>query len=104
MTTTETAEAPFGSWAIVELMGHRRLAGWVTEESRFGSPMLRIDIPGAGETRTTQYYGNQSIYCVTPTTEEIATAIAKRCQPAPVVACELPAPARPWDDDDGYPF
>lgn len=31
-------------WAIVELMGHVRLAGYVTEEERFGAKLGRIDI------------------------------------------------------------
>ncbi len=38
-------QAVFESWAVVELMGHVRMAGRVTEEERFGSKMGRIDIP-----------------------------------------------------------
>jgi hypothetical protein len=33
------------SWAIVELMGHVRIAGRVSEEERFGAKLGRIDIP-----------------------------------------------------------
>lgn len=33
------------SWAIVELMGHVRMAGRVSEEERFGAKLGRIDIP-----------------------------------------------------------
>ena len=32
------------TWAIVELMGHVRVAGFVTEEERFGVKLGRIDI------------------------------------------------------------
>ncbi len=35
-------------WAIVELMGHVKLAGKLTEEEKFGTKMGRLDIP-AGE-------------------------------------------------------
>lgn len=35
----------FEQWAIVELMGHVRVAGRVTEEEHFGSKLGRIDIP-----------------------------------------------------------
>lgn len=45
----------FESWAILELMGHRRLAGYVREITLAGAGMLRIDVPsycagGAGAT------------------------------------------------------
>lgn len=32
-------------WAVVELMGHVRIAGRLSEEERFGGKMGRIDVP-----------------------------------------------------------
>lgn len=32
-------------WAVVEIFGHRRHAGRIREEERFGTKMLRIDVP-----------------------------------------------------------
>lgn len=32
-------------WAVVELMGHVKLAGRLTEEEKFGTKMGRLDIP-----------------------------------------------------------
>lgn len=82
----------FEGWAIVELMGHRRLAGHVSQVEMFGVALLRIDIPGKpGKISATQFYGGGSIYCLTPTTEETASAFALRNQPAPVQRWELPA-------------
>lgn len=83
----------FDQWAILELMGHVRLAGKVTEESRFGVALGRIDIP-TGDGFTTQYFGGSSIYRLTPTTEEIARSVALRNQPEPVHRWELPAPSK----------
>jgi hypothetical protein len=84
----------YDGWAIVELMGHVRLAGRVTEESHFGVALGRIDIPtAAGDGYTTQYFGGASIYRITPTTEEIARSIAAHNQPQPVRSWELPQPA-----------
>src|SRR5262245_58226035 len=83
----------FDQWAILELLGHVKLAGRVTEEEHFGSKLGRIDIPMSGGSFTTQYFGGGSIYRITPTTEEIARAVALRNQPAPVHRWELPAPA-----------
>lgn len=83
----------FEDWAIVELMGHRRLGGFVRHCELFGASMLRIDVPSAakpGETHVTQYYAPTALYCVTPCTEEAALAVARLSQPAPVHRFELP--------------
>jgi len=78
-----TEPTTFEQWAILELMGHVKLAGLVTEEEHFGAKLGRIDIPN-GDGFTTQYFTGGSIYRLTPTTEEIARAVNR---------WELPAPA-----------
>lgn len=83
-------QARFDEWAILELMGHRRLAGRVTDAVIGGGAFLRIDIPGKNSRQTTQYYSPGSVYCITPTTEEIARAVAEQSEPAPVHRWELP--------------
>jgi len=97
-------ENSFEQWAILELMGHRRLAGKVTDAVIGGGAFLRIDIPGKDETQVTQYYSPGSVYCITPTTEEVARAVAEQCQPAPVYRWELPqleeAKVNPDADDE----
>lgn len=81
----------FREWAIVELMGHVRIAGLVTEEERFGAKLGRVDIPTA-DGFVTQYFNGSSLYRLTPTTEEIARAVAASNQPTPVHRWELPRP------------
>ena len=83
-------ETNFDEWAILELMGHRRLAGKITDAVIGGGSFLRIDVPGDDEKWITQYYSPQSVYCITPTTEEIARIVAKQNQPEPVYRWELP--------------
>jgi hypothetical protein len=39
------SEAAFEGWAIVELMGHRRLGAYVRETELAGAAMLRLDVP-----------------------------------------------------------
>ena len=87
MTTTD--EPAFEGWAILELMGRRRLAGRLSEATIGGAKLIRIDIPlPTGE--VTQFYGGSAVYCITPTTEEIARRAAARLEsPAPVSAWEL---------------
>jgi hypothetical protein len=101
---TEHAKASFEGWVILELMGHRRLAGYLSEEVVGGTAFLRIDVPGQDTTiSATQFYSGSAVYCITPTTEEIARKVAASSQPAPVTAWDLrperALPARPHDED-----
>ena len=60
----------FEEWAIVEVMGHRRFAGLVTEQAIGGASFVRIDIPEARDLPAfTKLFGGSSIYCITPCTE-----------------------------------
>lgn len=108
MTTEPTK---LEAWAIVELMGHVKMAGRVTEEERFGAKMGRIDIPMQDGGFTTQYFGGGSVYRMTPTSEEVARAVAGRNQPAPIYAWEMPkqlpasaAPEHSQDEDEDDDF
>lgn len=89
MTTSE--EATFEGWAILELMGHRRLGGYVKEATVAGAGFLRIDVPGEDGPLATQFYSPSSVYCLTPTSEEAARTVAKGNQPQPVQRWELPS-------------
>lgn len=87
----------YTGWAVVELMGHRRIAGHVSEAAQYGTAMIRIDVPTEdGQPPITQFYGGNSIYCLSPVTEDVARAVARRNQPAPVSPYEiLPPKAMP---------
>lgn len=89
-------------WFIVELMGHRRLAGRVSEVTIAGAGFLRVDVPGdAGQADVaTQFFQPSSVYALTPTTEELARRVAKTCRPAPVSRFELPAETPPRSEPD----
>lgn len=82
------AEAkPFESWALVELFGHNRIAGLVTEAEIGGGKFIRVDVPAIGEARPlTKLYGPAAIYAITPLEKDTALALAKRIDPAPVQA------------------
>ena len=89
----------FEQWAVVELMGRVRMAGKVTEESRFGTALGRIDIP-QGDGFVTQYFGGSSVYRVSPCSEEAARAVAQYNQVEPVHSWELPARDVPLIEQD----
>jgi hypothetical protein len=82
-------ERTFEGWAVLELMGHRKVAGQVTPVEIAGAGFLRIDIPC--EPPATQFYAPASVYCLTPTTEALARELARNLSPAPVALYELPS-------------
>lgn len=97
MTGVSVSDTPFAEWAIVELMGHRRLAGYLSEVELAGKGFLRLDVP-TGEGSVTQLYNPASVYAITPTSEETARRVAAVSQPAPVQQWELPGAIEGVDD------
>jgi hypothetical protein len=113
MSETETQK--FEQWAIVEVMGHRRFAGMVSEQTIGGSSFVRVDVPAVtkGEETLaafTKLFGSGSIYCISPVSEEIARGLAARWQEAPISVYELPERKIPaledqteaWHDPEGW--
>jgi hypothetical protein len=80
----------FETWAIIELMGHRRLAGRVTEQQIAGEGFLRLDVPDGDGPGTTHYYRPGVVYGIHPTSEATARRIADLGRPTPVQRWELP--------------
>ncbi len=85
----------FEGWAILELMGHRKLGGYV----RMNGPLIRIDVHDEEKPIGTQWYGGHALYCLTPTTEAVAKRLARSCRPEPVTAYELALPEPRHDSD-----
>lgn len=104
--TNGTNGIDFKEWAILELMGHVKLGGIVTEVEMFGAKLGRIEVPTATGF-VTQFFGGGSVYRLTPTTEAIARLVAQSNAPAPINRWELPqlaaasgAPDPRGDDED----
>jgi len=95
---------PFKAWAILEIMGHRKYGGLVTEEQIAGVAFIRLDIPESdGQPAVTQFYQPASIYCLTPTTEATARAMGRRFRPEPVSRYEVPGLLAAAPEDDAIP-
>ena len=84
-----TAQDKFQAWAFLELMGHRKLAGFVQETEIASAKFLRIDVPTPDGKTITQLYAPASVYCITPTTEEMVRAWHQNNHVAPVSRYEL---------------
>lgn len=98
----------FEAFCIVEIMGHQVIAGKVSEETHFGVPLMRVDVPKSSRREGfTCYYGGNSIYKITPTTEDIVQAFVEKQDPEPIKPYMLALPTLAAkvdedDDDDGY--
>jgi hypothetical protein len=104
---TEKNQETFDQWAVVEVFGHKRVAGRVTEATIGGQSFVRVDVPGTDNVLAfTQFYGQGSIYCLTPTTEEIAREVARYSSIEPITPFELRALRAPVanEGDDKIPF
>lgn len=87
-------EKPAGMWAVVEIFGHQRIAGFLTEQVIAGQGFIRVDVPeipaqvgGDGPIAAhTKMFGPGAIYGINPVDEAIATAAARNIRHAPVHA------------------
>lgn len=89
----------FEAWAIVELFGHQRVAGRVSEQAIGGETFVRVDIPRVDEFAEvdefyTRLFGKGAIYCINVTDERAARVAAKQICARPAYAWELQRAAR----------
>ena len=97
----------FEQWAIVEIMGHVRLAGKVSEQAVGGVNFVRVDVPAIGDQpEFTKLYGAGAIYCISIVSEPVARAAAQSFRAAPVSVYDIPALSRSrripeFDEQDG---
>jgi len=80
----------FEEWAIVELFGHNRTAGRITEQTIGGETFIRVDVPETtGQPAFSKLYGKGAIYAITITDEITAKAAAHSWAPRPLDRFEL---------------
>jgi len=100
----EQTEERIDMWAHVELFAHQQLAGRVTTKPMGTTIFFQIDVPdGKGGIAFSRIVNASAIYGMTPISEEMARAYARRRgTPAPVPYL-LPVPDRheaQHEDDD----
>jgi len=105
--TDESKQAE--TWALVEVMGHVRYAGRISESTQFGVPLLRVEVPEIpGQPAFEKHLGGAAIYSITPCTEAVARAAAEEFCARPITYLDLPTRpavktlAQPPDDFDPY--
>lgn len=82
-------------WAIVDLFGHNRIAGRISEQHIAGVPFVRIDVPenSSIQAHTEDYHPN-AIYSIKFVSEEIARGHSEGLQERPIQIYELPSQLR----------
>lgn len=93
-------ENGFNEWALVELFGHQKIVGKVSEATLAGGAFLRVDVPEFNkEPAFTRLYGPGAIYSINPVTEEVARGLLTHYRNRPVERFELPQLAEKSSDD-----
>lgn len=114
---SEQEQAKFEGWAILEIFGHQRYAGYVTTQVFGTASMFRLDVPAleerdrvtkrAGYCGDTYYpagatvkegatlpysklFGVGAIYAMTPCTKEACLSAVEEIQPRPLMPVSLP--------------
>ncbi|MDE2107394.1 MAG: hypothetical protein KGL39_59915 [Patescibacteria group bacterium] len=78
-------------WAIVELFGHQKIIGVVSETTIAGGAFLRVDVPASGQEKAfTRFFGQAAIYSISPISEQIGIVLASTFQAQPVHPYDLP--------------
>ena len=107
----------FEGWAILEIFGHQRYAGYVTTQAFGTASMFRLDVPAleARERTTkrpgyvegaytpagslvkegpvqgyTKLFGVAAIYAMTPCSKEAALKAIEEIQPRPLMEVQIP--------------
>ena len=83
------SEEKFEAWAIVDLFGHTKTAGRISEFVLGGETFIRVDIPDGTEKFHTELYGKSAIYKIALVDEPIAREMASRLGSRPVHRYEL---------------
>jgi hypothetical protein len=110
----------YEGWAVVEIMGHIKLAGQVREVSMYGAAMLEVTEPEEFREQNGKIYrrdgkvsyrSGPSLFAVTPCTEEEARLVTRskiaipwedqmRALPAIIPAIDDPGIVAAADEDD----
>lgn len=108
-------QASFDGWAVVEVMGRQSYSGYVVTEAYGAAVLFRVDVPElpereyalkqpewiggstlpAGTTVKrpaepgyTKLIGAGSIYCITPTSEELVREHLEKCRRRPLLVLD----------------
>lgn len=75
---------------VLELFGHQRIAGHVSEYNFAGSSFVRVDVPQCGDVPGfTRMFHPNAVYCFNPVDEETMIFVAEQCSVRPLTVFDL---------------
>jgi len=79
-------ENTFNEWALVELFGHNKIAGKVSEFKMGNDSMIRVDVPEIDEKHPafTKIYSPKAVYGITPLSEQSAMGFVRSFKVKPI--------------------
>lgn len=93
-------------FAIVEIYGHQKIAGYCRAVEQFGTVMLRVDVPATAHTPAfTKDFGGNAVFSITPVDEAVALNAAAKLAESGCVRrlqwhmAQLPETVEYEDDD-----
>jgi hypothetical protein len=102
------SQPELSSWALVELFGHQRIVGYLSQQS-FGTGVLfRVDVPDLTKDGKvvrqgfTRYFGLGTIFSITPIDEATVRRMLPAIDGTPGDARPLSLASFNRDPDDGY--
>jgi len=105
MPNENSEKSTFDEWALVELFGHQRIVGKVTEATIAGGAFIRVDVPNDDGTAVlfTRFFGPSAVYSMSPISREMALTLAKTQSAEPVKRYELPPALTAGHGETGNP-
>lgn len=77
-------------FAVVELFGHQKIAGKVTEQSIGPATFVRVDVPESEkQPGFTRLLNPSAIYAINPVTEEVMKYMAGRFEAKPIESWDI---------------
>ena len=94
----------FEQWCIVELMGHQRMGGLVSEAVIAGKGFLRIDVyqGDANDPVLTRFVNPDSLYALNPVDEKVARAMKYHKAPISPYQLDMKQLVSPVQQDMDY--
>lgn len=80
----------FELWAVVELFGHSKIAGFCSEQNVAGNNMLRVDVPETEQMPGfSRFLNHGAIYAINPVDEFTAKKIAEGLNVRPIDSWDI---------------
>lgn len=84
----------FETWGLLEVMGHKKYAGWIFTRQIGNSTVIQVDVPAIdGIPAFSKIFNVNSMFGITPLSESLTKRYAERIREKPIYVFA-------WDDEE----